>query len=206
MLNQAPKNLENEHELIELSKAGNANALNELMAHYQTRIYSFIMAKGIKCHHDIEDLVQDTFIQIYKSIRSFEFRSKFSSWVLGIALNIVRNHVNRSVQYKYNFVDVADTVLQDENTNSEPEQALMSKQSLATVNAQIQTLPEHLSECLQLTCVQGISYSLAANKLALSVANLKTRLFRARKELKHKICESLSMTKQPDLHTSIFSI
>ncbi|WDE09431.1 RNA polymerase sigma factor [Thalassomonas haliotis] len=206
MLNQAPQNLDNENELIALSKAGNANALNELMTHYQTRIYSFIMAKGIKCHHDIEDLVQDTFIQIFKSITSFEFRSKFSSWVLGIALNIVRNHVNRSAKYKYNFVDVADTTLEDENVNNEPESALMSRQTLETVNAQVQSLPEHLSECLQLTCVQGISYSLAANKLALSVANLKTRLFRARKELKHKICEPFLMKKQPDSYNSILSI
>ncbi|WDE02805.1 RNA polymerase sigma factor [Thalassomonas viridans] len=206
MLNQASKNLDNEIELIEQSKAGNVSALNELMAHYQTRIYSFILAKGIKCHHDIEDLVQDTFIQIYKSITSFEFRSKFSSWVLGIALNIVRNHLNRSAKYKYNFVDVADTVLEDENVNSEPEQALITQQTIKTVNAQIQSLPEHLSECLQLTCVQGISYSLAANKLALSVANLKTRLFRARKELKHKICEPFLMTKQPSSYNSILSV
>ena len=185
MLNQAPKNLDNEIELIEKSKAGNTLALNELMAHYQTRIYSFILAKGIKCHHDIEDLVQDTFIQIYKSITSFEFRSKFSSWVLGIALNIVRNHLNRSAQYKYNFVDAADTVLTDNNVGDQPERALTSKNAYQDVNRQIQKLPEQLSECLQMICIDGISYADTANTLAISISNLKSRIFRARKELSY---------------------
>ena len=185
MLKQNQTNPANESELIKKSKDGNGNALNQLLRSYKARIYSFIHAKGIKCHHDVEDLVQDTFIQIYKSITSFEFRSKFSSWVLGIALNIVRNHLNRSAQYKYNFVDAADTVLTDNNVGDQPERALTSKNAYQDVNRQIQKLPEQLSECLQMICIDGISYADTANTLAISISNLKSRIFRARKELSY---------------------
>ncbi|WDE02804.1 RNA polymerase sigma factor [Thalassomonas viridans] len=185
MLNQNPTNQAHELELIKESKDGNGSALNQLLRNYKTRIYSFILSKGIKCHHDVEDLVQDTFIQIYKSITSFEFRSKFSSWVLGIALNIVRNHLNRSAQYKYNFVDSQDAVLVDNNVGDEPERSLVSKNAYKDVNKQIQQLPSQLGECLQMICIDGLSYADTANTLAISVSNLKSRIFRARKELSY---------------------
>lgn len=183
MLNQSTKVTTEESELIKKSKKGSGSALNQLMSNYQSRIYTFIVAKGIKCHHDVEDLVQDTCIQIYKSITTFEYRSKFSSWVLGIALNIVRNHLNRSAKYKYNFVDAFETVLVDNNASNEPARALASKNAYEDINDQIRDLPDHLSECLQMICIDGLSYSVTANNLAISVSNLKSRLFRARKEL-----------------------
>ncbi|WP_281557454.1 RNA polymerase sigma factor [Thalassomonas sp. RHCl1] len=183
MLNQT--NPANESELIKKSKDGNGSALEQLLRHYKSRIHSFILSKGIKCHHDVEDLVQDTFIQIYKSITSFEFRSKFSSWVLGIALNIVRNHLNRSAQYKYNFVDASDTPLVDDNVGNEPDRDLAAKSAYQDVNKQIQKLPTQLSECLQMICIDGLSYADTANTLAISVSSLKSRIFRARKELSY---------------------
>ncbi|WDE09430.1 RNA polymerase sigma factor [Thalassomonas haliotis] len=185
MLNQNLANPAHESALIKKSKDGNGSALNQLLHNYKSRIYSFIFSKGIKCHHDVEDLVQDTFIQVYKSIASFEFRSKFSSWVLGIALNIVRNHLNRSAQYKYNFVDALEAVLIDSNVSNEPDRAVAAKSAYRDVNKQMQRLPEQLSECLQMICIDGLSYADTADTLAISVSNLKSRIFRARKELSY---------------------
>ena len=190
----------NEENLIEKSKQGDRKAINKLMNNYQSRIYSFISAKGIKSHHDVEDLVQETFIQIFRSISSFEQRSKFSSWVLGIALNIVRNHCNRSAQYKYDFVDSSETVLPDSTASNEPHRAVESAAMYKSVNSHIQKLPAHLSDCMRSICIEGHSYNATADEFNISVSSLKSRLFRARKELKNSMLLTKPVPQQSRLH------
>ena len=169
---------------VAAAQQGDTLALNELIEVFQSRVYAFITAKGVKSHHDVEELVQDTFIQVQKNIGNYEGRSSFSTWVLGISLNLVRNHINRSVQYKYNFIDEQDTHLIDENVSTEPERNVSSIELLKAMEKAMLNLPQNLREVVIMTCIDGLSYEESAKRLNISVCNLKSRLFRARKMLK----------------------
>ena len=79
-----------DEELAEKAKAGDAGSLNSLLTMYRPRIYWIVRRLGVSEHHDIEELTQETLIQIQRSIWRFEGRSKISSWIFSIAKNVVK--------------------------------------------------------------------------------------------------------------------
>ena len=76
-----------DEELAEKAKAGCAGSLNSLLTMYRPWIYWFVRRLGVSGHHDIEELTQETLIQIQRSIWRFEGRSKISSWIASTEMN-----------------------------------------------------------------------------------------------------------------------
>ncbi|WP_018692204.1 RNA polymerase sigma factor [Algicola sagamiensis] len=176
--------------LIQAAVEGDQVALNRLLQQYQSRIFSFIQQR-VKHREDVEDLVQDTLVQVQKSIGSFQHKSNFSTWVLGIALNLTRNHFNRSAQYKYDFGTEDELAIME--GDEAPEESISSDQKMAAVADAIEQLPHKLREALVLTCIENLSYEDAAQQLNVSVCNLKSRLFRARKHLRQTLGDSFEL-------------
>ena len=178
--------------LIRLAVAGCPKSMDLLIASYRKTVYYFIRSLGIRKHHDAEELVQETLIQIHKSLVRFEGRSKFSSWVFSIARNLVRNHLGRSYQYRYVFTDIDDATIVDENRNNDPLKYLLQSDTQALLTENIRNLSDSLRVPILLVVVHGLSYSDTAKHLNISVASVKSRLFRARGELKDAMAEELS--------------
>lgn len=152
------------------------------------RIFYFIL-KHVNHREDAEDLTQEALLQAYLSFASFQGQSSFTTWMTGIALNLVRNHVNRAPQRRYCFVDeeALQTVAGDAG---DPLTETHLDQLLKRLEEQLPKLPPALRATLVLVAVRGLSYEEAAEVQQTTVENVKNRLFRARQALRKTVLEA----------------
>ena len=152
------------------------------------RVFYFIL-KHVNNRDDAEDLTQEALLQAYLSFASFQGQSSFSTWITGIALNLVRNHVNRAPQRRYCFVD--EEALQDMASDAgDPVAETQIDQLLERLEEELPKLPSALREALVLVAVRGLSYEEVAQVQQTTVENVKNRLFRARQALRKTVLES----------------
>lgn len=183
--------IDSENSLIHAAKKGDRSALNQLVKKHYSHVYAFI-SKKVKCYpDDAQDLTQDTFVEIHRSIKNFEGRSKFSTWIFGIALNIVRNYFNRSVKYKYEFIDSDEVGAEVGGPHNDPEACADFQQLLKKIDNAIVLLPKAQRDALVLSVFEGHSYRETSDMLKITECNLKSRMFRGRRKLLASLDEFL---------------
>lgn len=170
-------------ELVRLAQAGDAKAFEALVVKYQRRIARHV-ARYVKAAGDVEDVVQETFIRVYRGLASFRGDSAFYSWLYRIATNTALNHLQRSP---------GDVLLGDDapeerveafepgvSDAEDPERTLMAKQIAETVQRALTKLQPELAEALMLYEVEGKAYAEIAGMLGIPIGTVRTRIFRAR--------------------------
>ncbi|HEX2493001.1 MAG TPA: sigma-70 family RNA polymerase sigma factor, partial [Steroidobacter sp.] len=86
-----------DRELARLAQAGDVRAFEALVVKYQRRVARHV-ARFIKSADDVEDVVQDVFVRVYRGLTSFRGDSQFYSWLYRIASNTALNHLRRAPQ------------------------------------------------------------------------------------------------------------
>ncbi|MBF0109714.1 MAG: RNA polymerase sigma factor [Magnetococcales bacterium] len=168
---------------VEAARNGDVQAFAQLLKRLEQRVFRFILRHSLS-HEDAQDLTQETFFEVCRHLDHFRGNSMFSTWVLGIARNLVLNHVNRSSSFRF---AVADDVELTEviDTGENPHDACQRQARLVALKNGIEHhLSRDLREALVLVCLEGLSYREAARMLELPEATVKTRVFRARKALR----------------------
>jgi len=168
---------------VEAAKKGDTQAFSHLLKRLEQRVFRFILRHSLT-HEDAQDLTQETFVEVCRNLEHFRGNSMFSTWVLGIARNLVLNHVNRSSSFRFSIAEDVDlTEVVDDGNN--PHDACQRQARLVALTHGIQSyLSRDLREALVLVCLEGLSYREAAKLLELPEATVKTRVFRARKALR----------------------
>jgi RNA polymerase sigma-70 factor (ECF subfamily) len=157
------------------------------VAAHQSRIFRFIL-KGISNISIAEELTQETFLAAYRSLNRFKGESKLSTWVTGIALNLVRNHLNRSDEQRCETVS-DEWFLNRIDGGGDPLQHYEKKEFLKGLHGAIAALPADLREALILVAMEGLSYSAAAEVLGIAEGTVKSRVFRAREKMRELMKE-----------------
>jgi RNA polymerase sigma-70 factor (ECF subfamily) len=160
---------------------GDADCFSLLVTRHQDRVYRFIL-KNINHAADAQDLAQDTFVEAYLNLPSFRGDSGFSTWLFGIALNRIRNYVNRAPERRFNHVSV-DFLCELMSTADNPSIALEKRELLLAVRQGMDRLPPDLRQILILVSFEKISYKEAAELLNIPMGTVKSRLNRAREVL-----------------------
>lgn len=156
-----------------------------LVQQHGKRLERFIV-KHIGHGCEAEELAQQAFVEAARAFETFQGQSQLSTWLYGIAMNLVRNHLSRSPQQRYEFADVdALNDLVDESPS--PDQALEQAQRVRHLNAAMADLPESMREVLLLVAVEELSYEEAAVLLCVPVGTVRSRLSRARAALRSKL-------------------
>lgn len=157
----------------------------DLVRAHWTRLHRFIM-KNIGHRDEAEDLTQQAFAEAVRSYEHFRGQSELSTWLYGIAMNLVRNYLSRAPHRRFNFV--GDEAL-DGVANEAPdlEAALAQAQQIHALEAALQELPEHMREVLLLVAVDELSYEDAAALLTVPVGTVRSRVSRARAELRSRL-------------------
>lgn len=146
-----------DNELVELSKT-NPDYFGELVRRYQERLFGFIRKISYFSREDIEDIVQETFIKIYKSLNLFNDDYKFSTWIYQIA----RNNTIDAIRKKHARVetvclDTEESVkLFRSNVNLGKE--LETKENLEKIKNIIQNLPYKYKEVMVLRFLEDKNY------------------------------------------------
>ena len=154
----------------------------ELIQQHQKRLYRFVI-KYIDHPDDAADITQQAFVEAARTIASFRGDSKLSTWLFGIAMNMVRNYLSRAPHrvYKFETDEVLGSVA---GSALDPSDSLEQKQILEMVEIAFSDLPEEMSEVLGLVAIDEISYQDAADLLSIPLGTVRSRVSRARAVLR----------------------
>lgn len=160
-------------------------AFLELVTQHRTRLYRFVLRHiGQAC--EAEDLAQQAFVEAARTFHTYRGESQLSSWLYGIALNLVRNHLSRAPQRRYRFED--DSTLGDlHDPQPSPEQSLELRQMVDTLDRAMADLLPDMREVLTLVALEEMSYEEAAELLVIPVGTVRSRVSRARARLRQRL-------------------
>lgn len=172
-----------------------SNSFNDIVAAYEKKIFNLIY-RIIGDYEDAADLTQETFVSAYRSIGSFRGDAKIYTWLYKIALNHSRNWLRQHERMRSFRVESLDQPSEwgetegtrdlADNQNS-PEVELESKELRTKILAAIDSLPGEYREIIVLREIEGLSYNEIVAVTGLSLDNVKTRLSRARAQLRRRL-------------------
>jgi RNA polymerase sigma-70 factor, ECF subfamily len=175
-------------ELVAAARAGSNTAFEELQSRYSHRLYKRIQFIT-RNHEDTEDALQETFLHAYLALDSFEGRSQFASWLTRIAINsalmvLRRRRTRAEVPFEPASesgepaltIDVRNTALNPEQLYDLRQRSYGALRAIGKLNVRLRTPMATLIE-------RECSMKEVARTLDLSLAAVKSRLYRARKQL-----------------------
>lgn len=176
-----------EKKIIEKVLGGDANAFEELVLKYEKTVYNLAL-RMVGDRDDAFDMTQEAFIKAYGSLSSFRGDSKFSVWIYRIATNVCLDFLRsksrkQQVSLTVSDDDDEDAQLDIPDPKADPEQQLMQKMSMQSVEEGLKTLPDKQRQILVMRELGGMSYAEIGAALSLEEGTVKSRIFRARKRL-----------------------
>jgi RNA polymerase sigma-70 factor (ECF subfamily) len=169
----------------EISMAQRDELFQGLVQAHGTRLYRFII-KNIGNPGDAQDLAQQAFLEAVRSYSSFKGQSELSTWLYGIAMNLVRNHLSRAPHRRYEFAD--ESVLDDMACPAlAPDEEVEQSERMRHLQLALEDLPESMRSILLMVAVDELSYEAAAALLTVPVGTVRSRLSRARAALRVKL-------------------
>src|SRR5271170_3820931 len=175
---------EEERQLVRLAQSGEEAAFEELIRRHQQRVFGLV--SGIlRRREDVEDVVQQVFLKVFVSLKRFDQRAAFSTWLYKIAVNecwdYLRKKKVRPLVYESDMseeqVSRLDGIV---SANQQPEGPRQRAEAQEMINLLLDKLPEQDKQLLLLKEVEGFSVQELAEILNLNVNTVKVRLFRAR--------------------------
>ena len=175
-----------EKKIIEKVLGGDANAFEELVLRYEKTVYNLAL-RMVGDRDDAFDMTQEAFIKAYGSLSSFRGDSKFSVWIYRITTNVCLDFLRSKSRKQQVSLTVSDddedAQLDIPDPSSDPEQQLMQKMSMQSVEEGLKTLPDKQRQILVMRELGGMSYAEIGKALSLEEGTVKSRIFRARKRL-----------------------
>src|ERR1700726_4016535 len=192
----APENQDPDHSCMVRLIAGDDLALNELMERWQKPLLSFIL-RFVGNYADSIELAQETFVRVYHHRSRFNFKSKFSTWLLTIATNLCRHQARW--RKRHPTLSLNDTPGSDEMFDEylsiaaeEIPSALATRSELAKlVKKEIEKLPHDLKTAILLFAYDNLSYAEIGVILGCTPKAVETRLYRVRKLLAKRLAAIL---------------
>lgn len=194
----APLQSIDDSSLVAVFLAGEPRAFTELADRYHVRLLNFIY-RTIGDRDRAEDLVQETFIRVYRHIHRFDQTKKFSTWAYTIAGNLAKNELrNRSRNplvlfqaIKRNW-DADHRPLEWEDNTFRPDELFRKRNLREMIEQAVSQLPEHHRVVFVLRELEGKTYEEISEITGVNLGTVKSRLNRARNNFAHLIAPMLS--------------
>ncbi len=179
---------DDDHEQVALCRRGDTDAFEALVRKHQKQMLN-IAYRVVGNYEEACEVVQDAFLAAYRNIRNFEERSRFSTWLCMIVMNLSRNRLRKLRGMESGGgttrgdCDCGEEGLAGrEPVSLEPSalERLERKEVKGMVQRCIRAIAPEFREVLVLRDIQGFSYSEIGNVLSLAEGTVKSRLFRAR--------------------------
>jgi RNA polymerase sigma-70 factor, ECF subfamily len=190
--------LSDDASLIAATLAGDNAAFGRLVGLYQDRLYNSLL-RVVGSAEDAGDIVQDAFVQAFVKLSSFRGSSAFYTWLYRIALNLAMSRARR--ERKVASLDGMKSDWGGEPTDGRPmpEANLEQRESVELVHAALAELSDEYRTILVLREIDGCRYDEIAEILDLPVGTVRSRLFRARLQLRDQLAPRLHVEKIVDL-------
>src|ERR671912_161806 len=174
-------------ELIERCLRGDQLAWEMIVRQHWRKVFN-VAYKFVGKHDEAEDLAQDIFLKIFKSLDSFDRRANFQTWLISVSRNLCIDHY-RSVRKERETIDrgVDAANLAPASPDAGPIAALEQRDRVVLLRQAMAALPETLRTAVLLRDIQELSYQEIADKLRLPEGTVKSRINRGRTELARQI-------------------
>jgi len=181
-------------ELIKAFQAGKKAAFDELVLSHKDKVFN-LCYWFVGDYQDANDLAQDVFFKAFKALKNFRFESAFSTWIYRIAVNTCKNRL-KSFQYrlKKKFVHLNNTAAAKNNPgveiadeSSSPEIELGRKEKSRLIQTAINSLPAEKKAVVVLRDIEGLSYEEISSVTGFNLGTVKSKLARARQDLRKKL-------------------
>ena len=173
--------------LIERCLKGDQTAWETIVRLYWRKVFN-IAYKFVGRHDEAEDLTQDVFLKLFKSIKTFDRRANFSTWLISVSRNLCIDHY-RSVRREHDAVthDIDVVTLAQPSTIDSPYAMLERRDRVALLRSALDKLAPSLRMAVMLRDIQELSYQEIATRLGVPEGTVKSRINRGRTELARQI-------------------
>jgi RNA polymerase sigma-70 factor (ECF subfamily) len=174
--------------LIDRFKDGDQAAFEELVLKYQDRIYN-LCRHMLGNAHEAEDAAQDTFLKAYQKLKDFKPEASLYTWLYRIAVNTCLDYKKRPFfESLFKKADKGEEFVEEPLSDwPSPEKLYESKQIGLALHNSIRKLPIKLRTAIVLKEIEALSYEEIADILEISIGTVKSRISRARDELKKSL-------------------
>ena len=184
--------------LIRKSQKGDVDAFEKLIKEYKKTAYN-IAYRYVNNVQDAEDLSQDAILKAYKSIKSFNMKSSFKTWLYRIVVNTCLDYRKKksidavSMEKEYSS-EFSEYRIQYKDNSPGPEEMLEKKEQRNYIMHMIDNLDDKLKDAVILRDIQNFSYEEISEILECNLGTVKSRISRGRDKLK----EQLILLKEGD--------
>lgn len=176
-----------EEDLISDITTGNRDQYRIIIDRYSPMVFHLVRSFE-KNEEEVKELGQQIFVKAYEKLESFKGEAKFSTWLYSLALNHCRDYSKNIRRKNVRFSETEEGFLENSLVDEETADSnIIEVEMNSKLHNAIKRLSEEYSEPLLLKYRDGMSYQTISERLDVSVAALKVRVHRARKELKQLI-------------------
>lgn len=173
-----------EKELIKSILNGETGNYRILVDRYAPMIFHLVRSY-VRDEEAAEDIVQAVFVKVYDKLDTFNFKSKFSSWLYQLGQNNCRDYLKNIRRKNVKLSDLEPDYMQRNMINeADPQSELEESEMHTNLQQAIQKLPLDYQEAIKLKYHENMTYLAMSKKLGVSVEALKVRVHRARNELR----------------------
>jgi RNA polymerase sigma-70 factor (ECF subfamily) len=185
---------DNDFDLIQAINSGQAEKFQDLVKRYEHQLYNFSL-RMCRNPSDAEDMIQDTFLNVFRYLKNFRHETKFKNWLYKVAASTCIKKRRKSKFAPDKELSLDEFLPNDEAEKPDhvPEWALLPLDKLlneelqGVINKTILTLPKKYRMVMVLRDIEGFSTAETAQILSLSPSNVKVILHRARLYLRDKL-------------------
>ena len=173
--------------LIARCLGGDQGAWEEIVRQHRRKVFN-IAYKFTGRHDEAEDLTQDIFLKIFKSLHTFDRRANFQTWLVSVSRNLCIDHY-RSVRKERETInrDVDPSELAPVSSDTPADDKLEQRDRVVMLRQALDTLAPTLRTAVMLRDIQELTYQEIADKLRLPEGTVKSRINRGRTELARQI-------------------
>ena len=177
-------------QLIEACLAGDSSAFGALVLRYQDRLYGSVHMM-VSSPEDARDLTQEAFVQAFRRLDSFRGDSAFYTWLFRIAVNATISFRRKMARRKTTSIESARDVMGEEprdvRSDAVPSSRIETQEQQQLVHTALSELSEEFRQAIVLTEIEGLSYEDAAEIAGCPIGTIRSRIHRARNELREKL-------------------
>ena len=170
--------------LVDRLRRGDARAFDELVTAYQHRVFS-VALRMLRNRGEAEEIAQEVFLRVHRAVGDFRGEAKLSTWLYAIASRLCLNRLASSDRRVTREGD--ETLTRLASGDATPVDELERSELEATLHRAIAELPEERRIVVVLRDLEGLSYEEIAAALDLELGTVRSRLHRARMDLKEKL-------------------
>jgi RNA polymerase sigma-70 factor (ECF subfamily) len=170
-----------DRELMQRVLENDCGAFESLVNRYKVKLFNVIYRMiGIK--EEAEDILQETFLRVFRERQSYDFQYQFSTWIYTIALNLTKNELKKRNRFKFLGIEFLP------KEKSYMEQEFNDKESLNYfLEKAISTMPDKYKKVFLLRDINQLSYEEISESLSIPLGTVKSRVNRARLMLRKKL-------------------